>query len=235
MLPTGDDDLTIAYFTEKAREVPEPDRDDLLKIGNALAGGKHLATTIFRAKALPFVDWEEVVKSVSPTRLPWIAAFGADFNVKFEPRPPATPATARRPRAARVGKLREPRFSIPGKLKETLGEYLSRIHELDSQTLPVTFASYAKLVDGKLPKRHVRRIVRDVRIAWPVTAALAALAFPPREHRLARHRRPRHPCLLPRPSSHSLTGIRAVVRDHDHEARQRERRDPLLPQAGVAP
>ena len=40
MLPTADDDLTIHYFAAKADEVPPADRDDLLKIGNLIAGGK---------------------------------------------------------------------------------------------------------------------------------------------------------------------------------------------------
>ena len=173
-LPTADDDLTLDYFAAKADTVPPADRDDLLKIGNLIAGGKHLTTTLAAVRERLYKeDWEDAIKAVDISKLPWIAEFESDLKVTFPTGRPVTPQTgrARTGGPMRVGKLRPPRFVIPGKPKETLGEFLMRVHQLDDVTLPVTMGSYVTLIDGKMSKRHVRRLCRDVRLPSRILTA----------------------------------------------------------------
>ena len=96
---------------------------------------------------------------------------------------PVTPQTgrARTGGPMRVGKLRPPRLVIPGKPKETLGEFLMRVRQLDDVTLPVTMGSYVMLIDGKMSKKHVRRLCRDVRLAERFRGRAEVFALRPAE------------------------------------------------------
>ena len=159
---------TLTKFAEFAQTVSPANRDDIIKIGNILAGDRFLATTIARVAGIDRGDIMEVIKQVNPVAIErWVTEIEDYLEIKFVDAF-TTPRTSRAPKPSRgIGKSRPPRFTSasrhPGIPTETLGERLARTHELDRVTLPVTIGSYIRLEKGKMTKRHLRKLMRDVR------------------------------------------------------------------------
>ena len=60
---------------------------------------------------------------------------------------------------------------VPGTPFETLGEKLARTERLDSLTLPRTMFNYARVINGKLTPKQVRRLAEDFLQAQHAIAA----------------------------------------------------------------
>lgn len=207
---------TLTKFAEFAQTVSPANRDDIIKIGNIIAGDRFLATTIARVAGIDRGDIMEVIKQVNPVAIErWVTEIEDYLGIKFVDAF-TTPRTSRAPKPSRgIGKSRPPRFVFPGNPTETLGEMLARTHELDRVTLPVTFGNYIRLEKGKMTKRHLRRLMRDVRSCQspqPVSVPAQRAAY----SRAASCATPAH--------------ARADFRVDSREVRPRQRRHPVLPQ-----
>ena len=211
---------TLTKFAEFAQTVSPANRDDIIKIGNILAGDRFLATTIARVAGIDRGDIMEVIKQVNPVAIErWVTEIEDYLEIKFVDAF-TTPRTSRAPKPSRgIGKSRPPRFTSasrhPGIPTETLGERLARTHELDRVTLPVTIGSYIRLEKGKMTKRHLRKLMRDVRSCQspqPVSVPAQRAAY----SRAASCATPAH--------------ARADFRVDRREVRLRQRRHPVLPQ-----
>lgn len=208
---------TLKKFAEFAQTVAPANRDDILKIANILAGDRFMATTIARVARIDRGDIMEVIKQVNPVAIDrWVTEIEDYLEIKFVAAF-TTPLRSRAPMPSRgIGKSRPPRFvKHQGNPEETLGERLARTHELDRVTLPVTMGSYIRLEKGKMTKRHLRKLMRDVRSCQspqPVSVPAQRAAY----SRAASCATPAH--------------ARADFRVDRREVRLRQRRHPVLPQ-----
>ena len=157
--------MTLTAFAEFSKTVAPQNRDDMIKIGNLLAGDRFMAITVDAVARIDRGDIAEVIDHVNPVAVDrWMTAIEDYLGIKFKDAF-TTPRTSRAPNQSRgIGKSRPPRFvHLGANPTETLGEMLARTHELDRVTLPRTMGSYIRLEKGKMTKRHLRKLMRDVR------------------------------------------------------------------------
>ena len=134
-----DNAWTIEFFNHTAKGAAAVTRDDIIKLGNVLAGAKYMKVNI---KALMLMRRDVLaaeIKSINEhaDAAAWIEMFEDLLGQTFRDGV-ATPATERGGRRKGIGKARLPRFQslMPGTPFETLGEKLARTGRLDSFSLP---------------------------------------------------------------------------------------------------
>jgi len=167
-----DDDLAPAFFDHFADSFEDLAADNVRYVG-AKVIEETLASTVGDLREASREVWVEAIKKLgnefSEQRVErWVCAFEKALGVTFKSA--KTPAARAAPgrRTSDFSRVRQPRFTIPGTIMQTLGETLVRRREIDGLTLPRTLGAYIVLAsDGKMTKRQLKRLMRDVYV-WTI-------------------------------------------------------------------